>query len=385
MVDFSLSEEQQLLRSSVRAFAQEQIAPVAAELDETGRFPTEQVRAMAEMGLMGIAVPTDYQGAGMDTLSYVLAMEEISAACASCGVIMSVNNSLAADPIERFGTEAQKNAWLPALATGAKLGCFALSEPGTGSDAAAQQTMARRDGDEWVLNGTKNWITNGAEADVCVLFAMADRSKGVKGINAYLVPTDTPGFSVAKNERKLGIKASSTSQINLEDVRLPADALLGAEHAGFKVAMTTLNGGRIGIAAQALGIARAAFEAARAYSTEREAFGDKISELQAIQFMLADMATELDAARLLVWRAAECKDRGRPYAQEAAMAKLYAGEMSGRVTNTALQVFGGFGYSKEFPAERHFRDARITQIYEGTNEIQRLVIARNLLQQMDAG
>lgn len=378
-MNLDLTEEQAILKDSVKSFAQERIAPVAAELDETGRFPKAEVAAMAEMGLLGIAVPDPYGGAGMDAVSYVIAMEEISSACASCGVIMSVNNSLVCDPIFKFGSEDQRQRWLPDLASGRKLGCFALSEPGTGSDAAAQTTTAERDGEDWVLTGSKNFITNGAEADLCIIFAMADKSRGVKGINTYLVPTDAKGFSVEKNERKLGIKASSTSQINLEEVRVGPESLLGQQWDGFKIAMATLDAGRIGIAAQAVGIARAAFDAARKYSLERHAFGGPIADLQAIQFMLADMATEIDAARLLTWRAAALKQKGARFGKEAAMAKLYAAEMSGRVTNKGIQIFGGYGYCKEFPAERHFRDARITEIYEGTSEIQRLVIARSVL------
>ncbi len=378
-MNFELTAEQKLLVSTVRTFAQETIAPVAAKLDAEGVFPHAQVRGMAELGLLGVAVPTEYGGAGMDVLSYALCMEEISAACASCGVIMSVNNSLVCDPIMKFGTEAQKREWLPRLAPGKALGCFALSEPSTGSDAAAQQTTAEKHGDGWLLKGTKNFITNGAEADVCIVFAMGDKSKGTKGINAYLVPTKVKGFAVAKNEHKLGIKASSTSQISLDDVELPASALLGKEGEGFKIAMSTLDGGRIGIASQALGIARAAFTGAAQYAKERHAFGGPLADKQAIQFMLADMATQIDAARLLIWRAAHLKDRGEKFGKEASMAKLYASEMSGRVTTKALQIYGGYGYVKDFPAERHFRDARITEIYEGTSEIQRMVIARAVL------
>lgn len=382
-MDLKLSQEEQLLKESVRAFVKEEIMPVAARLDEEGVFPTQQVQRMAQMGLMGVAVPTDFGGTGMTSVAYTLAMEEISAGCASCGVIMSVNNSLVCDPIGKFGTEAQKQAWLPALCDGRMIGCYALSEPGTGSDAAAQTTTAVRDGDHWVLNGTKNFITNGAEAKVAIVFAMVDRAAGVKGITAFLVPTDAPGYSVAKNEKKLGIKASSTSQINLDAVRLPATSILGKEGGGFKVAMNTLDGGRIGIAAQALGIARAAFVAAKKYAQERRAFGSTLSDLQAIQFMLADMATEIDAARLLIWRAAMTKDQGGVYGAQASMAKLFASEMSGRVTDRALQIFGGYGFCKDYPAERHLRDARITQIYEGTSEIQRLVIARHALTEQD--
>jgi len=292
---------------------------------------------------------------------------------------MSVNNSLVCDPILKFGSEAQQKTWLPKLATGKLLGCFALSEPGTGSDAAAQTATAKRDGNDWVLSGAKNFITNGAEADLAIVFAMTDKAKGVKGISAFLVPTDAPGYAVAKNEKKLGIKASSTSQINLDDVRVGPEGLLGKEGEGFKVAMATLDGGRIGIAAQALGIARIAYEEARDYAQERKAFGQPIADFQAIQFMLADMATQIEAARLLIWRAAELKQVGRRFSAEAAMAKLYASEMSGRVTNKALQIYGGYGYTKDYPAERHLRDARITEIYEGTSEIQRLVIARSVL------
>ncbi len=374
-----LSEEQTMLRDMCRQFARDELLPVAGELDERGEFPREQVARMAELGLMGVMVPAEYDGAGMDTVSYALAMEEISAGCASCGVIMSVNNSLVCDPIMKFGSEEQKRRWLPGLASGKILGCFALSEPSTGSDAAAQKTSAVLDADAWVLNGSKNFITNGNDAQLCIVFAMGDKSKGVKGINAYLLPLDTAGVSVAKNEKKLGIKASSTSQINLDDVRVGKDGLLGAEGEGFKIAMSTLDGGRIGIATQALGIARQALEEARDYALERKAFGGPIADLQAIQFMLADMATEVDAARLLIWRAASLKDAKQRFTTASAMAKLYASEMSNRVTNKALQIFGGYGYCKDYPAERHLRDARITEIYEGTSEVQRLVIARSVL------
>lgn len=381
-MNLELTEEQTLLRDSVRAFARDQILPNAEEIDKKAEFPHDQFREMADMGLMGVAVPEEWGGAGMDHVAYALAIEEISAACASCGVITSVNNSLVCDPLLRYGTDAQKEEWLKPIASGQKIGCYALSEPGTGSDAAAQATVAKRDGDEWVINGSKNWITNGAQADLCIVFAMGDKTLGTRGINAYLVPTNTPGFIVAKNEEKLGIKASSTSQISLDNVRLPASALLGEVGQGFKIAMGTLDGGRIGIAAQALGIARQAFDEARAYSLEREAFGGPIANFQAIQFMLADMGTEIDAARLLIWRAAWLKDQKKPYGQASAMAKVFASEMSGRVTDKAIQIHGGFGYSKEYPAERHFRDARITQIYEGTSEIQRIVIARSLLKEV---
>ena len=379
-MDLRLSDEEQMLQDTVRAFAAQEIAPVAAKIDSEAVYPAAQIARMSELGLMGVAVPTAYDGTGSTQLAYALAVEEISAACASCGVIMSVNNSLVCDPIVKYGTEEQKRAWLPRLSCGSSVGCFALSEPGTGSDAAAQTTVVRADGNEVVLDGTKNFITNGREAEMCIVFAMADRTRGVKGIDAYLVPASVPGYSVAKNEHKLGIRASSTSQISLDGVRLPATARLGGAGDGFKIAMGTLDGGRIGIAAQALGIARAAYDAARRYAVERKTFGRPIAQHQAIQFMFADMATEIDAARLLVWRAAWLKDRGESYSAAASMAKLYASEMSGRVTDRALQIFGGYGFCTDYPAERHLRDARITQIYEGTSEIQRLVIARHALQ-----
>jgi butyryl-CoA dehydrogenase len=374
-----LTEEQTMLRDMCRQFAREELLPKAGEMDERAEFPREQVARMAELGLLGVTVPTDYDGAGMDSVSYALAMEEISAGCASCGIIMSVNNSLVCEPIVKFGSEEQKRSWLPDLAQGRILGCFALSEPSTGSDAAAQKTSAVLDGDEWVLNGSKNFVTSGNDAQLCIVFAMGDKSKGVKGINAYLVPLDVDGVSVAKNEKKLGIKASSTSQINLDDVRVGRDSLLGEAGEGFKIAMSALDCGRIGVATQALGIARQALEEARDYALERNAFGGPIADLQAIQFMLADMATEVDAARLLIWRAASLKDAKQRFTTEASMAKLHASEMSNRVTNKALQIFGGYGYCKDYPAERHLRDARITEIYEGTSEVQRLVIARSVL------
>ena len=378
-MDFDLNEEQDMLRRSVREFADRVLEPRAAELDRAAAFPAAEVEQMAAMGLMGVAIDSDYGGAGMDALAYAVAVEEISRGCASCGVIMSVNNSLTCDPIARYGSDAQRSRWLPGLCDGTIIGCFALSEPGTGSDAAAQQTTARRQGDDWVLHGAKNFITNGAQAGVCVLLAMGDRSLGVKGINAFVVPTDLPGYAVAKNEHKLGIRASSTSQISLDNVVVPGDALLGRPGEGFKIALSTLDGGRIGIAAQAVGIAQAAYEAALRYAGQREAFGRPIGHLQAIQMMVADMATEIRAARLLVWRAAWLKQAGQSYGPASAIAKLYASEMSGRVTSRALQIFGGYGFCCDFPAERHFRDARITEIYEGTSEVQRLVIARSVL------
>lgn len=383
-MDFDLNEEQRILQQSVREWAEARVAPFASELDEHHRYPEDQVREMAEMGLLGMCVPEEWGGAGMDSLSYAIAMEEVSRACASTGVIMSVNNSLVCDPLMKWATDAQKEQWLRPLATGDKLGCFALSEPGTGSDAAAQTCMAVPDGDEWVIDGTKNWITNGPQADVCILIAMVDRSKGVRGIVAFVVDMERDGVHSGPPEDKLGICASGTSSLIFEGYRARDDERLGDVGGGFKVAMSTLDGGRIGIAAQALGIARAAFEKATIYSTERQAFGSPICDLQAIQHKLADMGTELDAARLLTHRAAVAKGSGGRYSHWSAMAKLYASEMAQRVTHQAIQVHGGYGYVREYDVERHYRDQRITEIYEGTSEIQRLVIARQVLKEAAA-
>lgn len=380
-MDFDLNEEQRILQQSVREWAEARVAPFASELDEHHRYPEDQVREMAEMGLLGMCVPEEWGGAGMDSLSYAIAMEEVSRACASTGVIMSVNNSLVCDPLMKWATDAQKEQWLRPLATGDKLGCFALSEPGTGSDAAAQTCMAVPDGDEWVIDGTKNWITNGPQADVCILIAMVDRSKGVRGIVAFVVDMERDGVHSGPPEDKLGICASGTCSLIFEGYRARDDERLGDVGGGFKVAMSTLDGGRIGIAAQALGIARAAFEKATIYSTERKAFGSPICDLQAIQHKLADMGTELDAARLLTHRAAVAKGDGGRYSHWSAMAKLYASEMAQRVTHQAIQVHGGYGYVREYDVERHYRDQRITEIYEGTSEIQRLVIARQVLKE----
>jgi butyryl-CoA dehydrogenase len=378
-MDFELSEEQELLRRTARDFATAEVLPRAAEIDRQHRHPTELVARMAELGFLGIAVPEEHGGAGMDNVGYALAMEEVSRACASTGVIMSVQNSLVCDPIMRYGTEEQKRRWLVPLASGKLLGCFALSEPEAGSDAAAQTTIARRDGDGWILAGVKNWITNGPVANVCVMFAMSDKPKGHRGISAFIVPMDTAGVRCGPPDDKLGIRGSKSCQIFLDDARLPGEALLGVEGKGFNVAMSTLDGGRIGIAAQALGIARAALEDSLDYGRQRRTFGKPIVEHQAIQWKLADMATEIDAARLLIWRAAYLKDRGQPYGQAASMAKLFASDVANRAAREAIQIFGGNGYVTEFPVERHFRDAKITEIYEGTSEIQRLVIANHLI------
>lgn len=371
---FMLDEQHKMIRDTAREFARREVAPKAKELDETGRFPTELIAQLSEMGFMGMMVSDKFGGAGLDTLSYAIAMEEISAGCASTGVIMSVNNSLVCSPIEKFGNDSQKQKYLLPLAQGKKLGCFALSEPGNGSDAAALRTVAKKDGSAYVLNGSKNFITNGREADTCVLFATTDPAKGHKGITAFILEKGMPGFAVGKLEDKLGISASSTAQMHLENVKVPAENRLGEEGQGFKVALSTLDGGRIGIAAQALGIASAALEASKKFAREREAFGTPIARLQGIQWHIADMATRLDAARLLTWRAAVKRDSGENFTREAAMAKLYASEMAMWLTTKAIQVHGGYGYIKEYPVERHFRDAKITEIYEGTSEIQRLVI-----------
>jgi butyryl-CoA dehydrogenase len=368
-------ESKKMLIDQVRSFAQSEIAPKAKELDETGRFPKELVAQLAEMGLMGMMVPEEYGGAGMDAVSYAMAMEEVSAACASTGVIMSVNNSLTCWPLQEFGTDEQKKKWLVPLARGQKLGCFALSEPGHGSDPGGLKCTAKKVDGGYRIHGAKNWITNGREADTCILFATIDRSLGYKGICAFIVDTKSQGFSVSKLEDKLGITASSTAQLFFDDVFVPQDCLLGKEGQGLKIALATLDGGRIGIASQALGIARCALDASKKFAAEREQFGAPIAKLQAIQFHVADMATRLQSARLLTWSAARSKDLGLKYTKEAAMAKLAASEAAMWVSNKAIQVHGGYGYTKEYVVERNYRDAKITEIYEGTSEIQRIVIA----------
>ncbi|AGC45418.1 acyl-CoA dehydrogenase [Myxococcus stipitatus DSM 14675] len=380
-MNFELTDVQREIQRMCREFAAKELTPNARKWDEHHAWPTDAVKKLAELSLLGVAVPEQYGGAGLDNVCYALAMEEISRGCASTGVIMSVNNSLYCDPVMKFGTEAQKEEFLTPFARGDKLGCFGLTEPEAGSDAAAQQTVAVRRGDEFVINGSKNWITNGPKADAIVLFTMTNREAGNKGISAFLVPTNTPGFIRAEPDKKMGISAAWSCSMFFEDMRVPAKNLLGKEGEGFKVAMSTLDGGRIGIASQALGIARAAYEEAVRYSGERKSFGKPIREHQAIQFMIADMAMEIDAARLLVWRAALLKDKGVRHSAESAMAKLYASEMASRVANKALQVHGGMGYSKEMDVERHVRDARITEIYEGTSEIQRIVISANVLKE----
>ncbi len=378
-MDFQLTDDHEALVRMVRDFAKREVRPIAAEIDREHRYPKELVARMGELGLMGIEVPPELDGSGLDAVAYVLAMEEVSTACASTGVIMSVNNSLVCDPILKFGTDEQKQRWLPALATGDKLGCFQLSEPNAGSDAAAQQTRAVVDGDHFVINGVKNWITNGPQADTGILFAMTAPEKGNHGITAFLIDMNADGVSRGPKDDKLGIRASHSCQVFYTDHRVAHDQVLGEVNGGFKVAMATLDCGRIGIAAQALGIARAAFEAATEYACDRKTFGKRIADHQAIAFMLADMATEIDAARLLTLRAASLKARGARHSKESAMAKLYASEVANKVAKDAIQVFGGNGYVTEYPVERHFRDAKITEIYEGTSEIQRIVIAASVI------
>ncbi len=379
-MDFELNDIQTMVRDTARKFAREEVAPLAAEMDKEARFRPELVKQMAELGFLGAAIPEAYGGAGMDYQCYAIIVEELSAACASTGVVVSAHSSLCCDPILKFGTEEQKKKFLPPLASGQMLGCLGLTEPQAGTDAGNVKTTAVLDGDAWVLNGTKIFITNGGPAGVAVVIASTDRSAKHKGLSAFIVPADTPGYKVAKEEHKLGIRASSTAELVFDDCRIPKDNLLGAPGEGFKVAMATLDGGRIGIAAQAVGIGRGALEAAVAYAKERSQFGKPIASFQAIQWKLADMATELDAARLLTLRAAWMKDQGlKNFSRESAMAKLFASEAAMKATREAIQVFGGYGYIDEYPVERYYRDAKITEIYEGTSEVQRLVIARALL------
>jgi butyryl-CoA dehydrogenase len=374
-LNFNLTEEQQLLQRTVREFAEAEVKPLARENDETGRFPRETFRKAAELGLTGVAVPECEGGGGFDHISYAIVIEEISRVCASTGVILSVQNSLYCDPIHRFGTEDQKRKFLLPFARGEKIGCYALTEPQAGSNAAALTTKAVKKGDRYILNGTKAWITNGGAADAAIVYVNTEPAKGEKGITALVVERGTPGFKVGKEEKKLGINATACTELSFTDCEVPVDNRIGNEGEGYKVALSTLDAGRIGIAAQATGIAQGAMEQAIAYGKQRQAFGHPIAEFQAIQFMLADMATEIDAARLLVRKAAWKQDTGARFSMDAAIAKLFASETATRVTHKAIQVHGGNGYSREYPVERMYRDARITEIYEGTSEIQRLVIA----------
>ena len=378
-MDFELTEEQAMVKKMALAFAQKEVKPVADRMDRQGIYPTELVQRLGEMGFMGMFLPQEFGGSGMDLLSYVVAMEEISKAWASLAVVMSVQNSLVCAPILRFGSPAQKKKYLALLARGQWLGCYALTEPGSGSDAGSIQTRARRVGNDYGLNGNKIFTTNGSRADLAIVYAVTDPAKGKRGISAFLVETNSPGFSAGKLEDKLGLRSSETASLVFEDCRVPRENLLGEEGEGFRIALATLDGGRIGIAAQALGIAQGCLEESVAYAQQRRQFGHAIAEFQAIQWMLADMATEIDAARLLTYRAAWLVEQGKTVTKEAAMAKLFASETVNRVAYKAIQIFGGYGYIKEFAVERFFRDARITTLYEGTSEIQRLVIARRLI------
>ena len=373
-----LTQEQELIRDSMRAFAQERLAPFAAEWDRNHTFPREALNELAELGALGMVVPEEWGGAGMDYMSLVLTLEEIAAGDGATSTIVSVQNSLPCGILNRFGNDAQKEAWLKPLARGEKLGCFCLTEPHVGSDAAAIRTSAVREGDEWVLNGVKQFITSGKHADMAIVFAVTDKAAGKKGISCFLVPANAPGYQVGRIEEKMGQKASDTTQILLENCRIPADSMIGDEGQGYKIALANLEAGRIGIAAQCLGMARAALEAAVKYALERESFGKPIFEHQAVNFRLADMATQLEAARQLVWHAASLKDAGRPCLKEASMAKLFASEMAERVCSDAIQVHGGYGYVTDFPVERIYRDVRVCQIYEGASDIQKLVIGRAL-------
>lgn len=372
-----LTETQLMIREAAREFAREQLAPNSAEWDRTSTFPKDAIAAMGELGFMGMQVPEEWGGAGVDHVAYALAVEEIAAGDGSCSTIMSVHNSVVCMPVLKFGTPEQKERFLKPLARGKMLGCFCLTEPQVGSEASAIKTRARRDGNHWVLSGTKQFITSGASADLAIVFAVTDPALGKKGISAFLVPTkSTPGWTVARVEHKLGLHASDTCQIVLDDLRLTPDLMLGQEGEGYRIALANLEGGRIGIAAQSVGMARAAYEAALAYAKDREAFGQKIIAHQAVGFRLADMATQIEAARLLILHAAQKRDAGEPCLTEAAMAKLFASEMAERVCSDAIQIHGGYGYLNDFPVERIYRDVRVTQIYEGTSDIQRLVISR---------
>ncbi len=377
-MQFKLSEEHEMIRKMVRDFAKNEVAPTAAERDEEERFDREIFDKMAELGLTGIPWPEEYGGIGSDYLAYVIAVEELSRVCASTGVTLSAHTSLAGWPIYKFGTEEQKQKFLRPMAEGKKIGAYGLTEPGSGSDAGGMRTTAKRDGDHYILNGSKIFITNGGVADIYVVFALTDPSSKQRGTSAFIVESNTPGFSVGKKEQKLGIRSSPTTEIIFEDCRVPAENLLGEEGQGFKIAMQTLDGGRNGIAAQAVGIAQGALDAAVEYAKERHQFGKPIIAQQGIAFKLADMATKIEASRLLTYQAAWLESEGLPYGKESAMSKLFAGDTAMKVTTEAVQVFGGYGYTKDYPVERFMRDAKITQIYEGTQEIQRLVISRML-------
>ena len=370
-MDFTLSKEQELVRQMVREFAENEVKPIAAEIDETEEFPMENVKKMAKLGFFGIPFKPEYEGAGGDSLSYILAVEELSKVCATTGVILSAHVSLCASVIDAFGTPEQKAKYLPDLASGRKLGAFGLTEPNAGTDAAGQQTTAVLEGDHYVLNGSKVFITNGGVADTFIIFAMTDRSQGTRGISAFIVEKDFPGFSIGKRENKLGIRASSTTELIMENCIVPKENLLGKEGKGFGIAMKTLDGGRIGIA-------EGAFEEAVNYMKERKQFGKPLSAFQGLQWMMAELEVKIEAARHLVYKAAWLKDQGLPYTVDAARAKLFASEVAMEVTTKAVQAFGGYGYTKEYPVERMMRDAKITEIYEGTSQVQKMVISGNL-------
>ena len=374
-MDFELSKEHQLLRELYRSFAQNEVKPHAEETDEQERFPVETVKLLGRYGFMGIPYPKEYGGAGGDTLAYVMAIEELSKVCGTTGVVVSAHTSLCCGPIYEFGTEEQKRKYLPDLLSGRHIGACGLTEPGAGTDAAGQQTKAVLEGDHWVLNGTKIFITNAGHADIFIIFAMTDKSLGTKGISAFIVERDFEGFRVGKEEKKMGIRGSSTCELIMENCIVPKENLLGSLNKGFKIAMKTLDGGRIGIAAQALGLGEGAVDEAIKYVKERKQFGRRISQFQNTQFKLADMVTRMSAAQLLVYRAAMKKDSGEVYSKEAAMAKLFASEAASEVTRQAVQLFGGYGYTREYPVERMMRDAKITEIYEGTSEVMRMVIS----------
>jgi Acyl-CoA dehydrogenases len=378
-MDFQLTKEQEFVRKMVSKFAENEVEPIAADIDKEHRFPEETVEKMAKYHIMGIPFPTEYEGAGGDCLSYAIAVEEIAKKCLSTSTILSAHTSLCTWPIYNFGTDEQKAKYLPDLCSGRKLGAFGLTESGAGTDAAGQQTKAVKDGNEWVINGSKCFITNGGYADIFVIMAMTDKSKGNRGISAFIVEKTDKGFSVGKTEDKMGIHASSTTELLFEDMRIPEDRLLGEEGKGFKVAMNTLDGGRVGIASQALGLAEGALETTITYMNQRKQFGKKLSQFQYPAFIIADMATRIEAARYLVYYSAWCEDSGVPHMIPAAMAKLYAAETAMFVTTKAVQLHGGYGYIADYPIERMMRDAKITEIYEGTSEVQRLVISSNIL------
>lgn len=378
-MNFTLTKEQELVRQMVRDFAVNEVKPIAAEIDVTERFPMENVKKMGELGMMGIPFPTEFGGTGGDVLSYILAVEELSKVCATTGVILSAHTSLCASLINENGTPEQKEKYLRDLCTGNKIGAFGLTEPGAGTDAAGQQTTAVLDGDNYILNGSKIFITNGGVADTFIVFAMTDKSKGTKGISAFIVEKGFLGFSIGKKEDKLGIRASSTTELIFENCVVPKENLIGREGKGFGIAMKTLDGGRIGIAAQALGIAEGALDEAIKYMKERKQFGRPIAAFQGLQWMVAEMSTKIEAARFLVYKAAWLKENKQPYSIDAARAKLYAAEVAMDVTTKAVQLFGGYGYTKEYPVERMMRDAKITEIYEGTSEVQKMVISGSLL------